>query len=199
MNHDFAKKRPSGPKSGKPKKTSQSQTSKSAQNMPAPLSTSAWVWFLVGFVFGVFICGLAYLSGVTPEPNSFDTSATKKSKQETSSNSQDPKLRFDFYTLLPEQKIELPDVEPLESNQKSTPVSQYLLQAGSFRRLEDADRRRAELILLGMDATISDTRGNSGRWYRVQVGPFETRSKLASARSTLARRNIDTLLLKRKN
>lgn len=188
MSHDFAKKREPEKKRTKPKKAAKS---KPVQTKSA---SSGWLWFSIGFIFGVFVCGLAYLSGVAPEPQSFDTSGAADSEQRPES----PKPRFDFYTLLPEQKIELPDVEPLEQRQ-STPISHYLLQAGSFRRLEDADRRRAELILLGMDATISDTKGSNGRWYRVQVGPFETRSKLAKARGTLANRGIDTLLLKRAN
>lgn len=186
MNHDFAKKRDPEVKRAKPKKA--------AKAKPKQSNSSGWLWFSVGFIFGVFVCGLAYLSGVAPEPQSFDTSAA-----DADHSPESPKPRFDFYTLLPEQKIELPDIEPLETQQQSTPISYYLLQAGSFRRLEDADRRRAELILLGMDATISDTKGSSGRWYRVQVGPFETRSKLAKARGTLANRGIDTLLLKRAN
>ncbi len=187
MSHDFAKKRQPENKRAKPKKAAKSKPAQSNS------FSSGWLWFSIGFVFGVFVCGLAYLSGVAPEPQSFDTSATSDSGQSPDT----PKPRFDFYTLLPEQKIELPDINPLEQQRQSTPISHYLLQAGSFRRLEDADRRRAKLILLGMDATISDTKGSSGRWYRVQVGPFETRSKLAKARGTLANLGIDTLLLKR--
>jgi cell division protein FtsN len=75
--------------------------------------------------------------------------------------------------------------------------SYYLLQAGSFRQLEDADRRRAELLLLGLEPRIEETSGDNGRWFRVYVGPFESRSKLARARSLAAAQRIDTLLLKR--
>ena len=62
----------------------------------------------------------------------------------------------------------------------------------------DADRRRAEMLLLGLEPRIEETNGSNGRWYRILVGPFETRSQLAKARSLTAQQGIDTLLLKQK-
>jgi len=112
-----------------------------------------------------------------------------------------PKPRFDFYTLLPEQTIDL-DVAPNEpvvaADNSPPPLSGfYLLQAGSFKQREDADRRRAQLLLLGLEPKIEETNGNNGRWYRVYLGPFASRAKLNKARSLTAAQNIDTLLLKR--
>jgi len=59
------------------------------------------------------------------------------------------------------------------------------------------DRRRGELALLGLEATIELTRGSNGVWYRVYLGPFESRSAMAKARSMTAQQSIDTLLMKR--
>ena len=91
------------------------------------------------------------------------------------------------------------EVDPGEIAKARTTQSTelYLLQAGSFKQMEDADRRRAELLLLGLDPKIEETNGDNGHWYRVYVGPFESRSRLAKARSLTAAQNIDTLLLKR--
>ena len=112
---------------------------------------------------------------------------------------QPPKPRFDFYKLLPEQSIEV-EVEPAEIERPraaDTASELYLLQAGSFRQREDAERRRAELLLLGLDPRIEETSGDNGRWHRVYVGPFDSRSQMAKARSLTAGQDIDTLLLKR--
>jgi cell division protein FtsN len=127
-------------------------------------------------------------SAVTPEPNP----AGQLTPQEP------PKPRFDFYTLLPSQTIDV-DVDPGEIAKTRTSQSTvfYLLQAGSFKQREDADRRRAELLLLGLEPKVEETNGDNGRWFRVYVGPFESRSRLAKARSLTAAQNIDTLLLKR--
>ena len=91
------------------------------------------------------------------------------------------------------------DVDPAEvSRARTKPTTQlYLLQAGSFRQRQDADRRRAELLLLGLEPKIEGSNGDNGRWFRVYVGPFESRSQLAKARSLTAAQDIDTLLLKR--
>ncbi len=70
---------------------------------------------------------------------------------------------------------------------------------GSFKQIKDAERVRAELILLNLDARVEAAKGRgSDTWHRVLVGPFQNRSKLAKARSTLVSNRFDTLLLKRK-
>ena len=78
-----------------------------------------------------------------------------------------------------------------------TPAERYLLQAGSFRQRQDADARRAELLLLGLEPRIEEASGDNGRWYRVYLGPYDSKSNMARARSLTAAQGIDTLLLKR--
>ena len=105
--------------------------------------------------------------------------------------------RFDFYTVLPSQTLDLTsDVAPPDLSGDAA-SDLYVLQAGSFKLQEDADRRRGELALLGLEATIERTTGDNGTWYRVYLGPFESRSKMAQARSITAQQSIDTLLLRR--
>ena len=109
-----------------------------------------------------------------------------------------PTPHFDFYTLLPEQTAEVEvDSKDIAAARVNKSMGQLLLQAGSFKLAEDADRRRAELLLLGLDAKVEETHGDNGRWFRVYIGPFESRSRLAKARSLTAQQGIDTLLLKR--
>jgi cell division protein FtsN len=118
---------------------------------------------------------------------------------ETEEAKQAPEPRFDFYTLLPEQTIDV-EVEPepiAQPRASQQPSVRYLLQAGSFRQREDADRRRAELLLLGLEPKVEETSGDNGRWFRVYLGPFDAHSKMTRARSLTAGQDIDTLLLKR--
>jgi cell division protein FtsN len=100
--------------------------------------------------------------------------------------------------MLPQQRFEVEvDAESMPRRAAESESATYLLQAGSFRQAEDADRRRAELLLLGLQPRVEETNGSNGRWYRVLLGPFDSRSKMAAARSLTAQQNIDTLLLKR--
>ena len=61
----------------------------------------------------------------------------------------------------------------------------------------DADRRRGELALLGLESSIEQMDTDTGSWHRVYIGPFDSRSAMAKARALTAQSDIDTLLLKR--
>lgn len=183
MTHDFAKK--------------QKKVSKKSNAKPAKTKTQVpgWVWLLTGIATGVFISFLSYLSDVSPSSDTHEKTAkeTKNKKTDHSTNT-----RFEFYTLLPEREVIVP-VEEQQTDDKPQQQLIYILQAGSFKNAEDADRLRAKLILLGLDTKVEAVSGKGNdTWHRVQVGPFTSRSKLAKARSTLINNNIETLLLKRK-
>ncbi|MCL6269918.1 SPOR domain-containing protein [Sansalvadorimonas sp. 2012CJ34-2] len=73
----------------------------------------------------------------------------------------------------------------------------FLLQAGSFRSSQDAERLRVRLILSGYEAKIARVSVRGGEeWHRVQVGPYDTRSAVDKAKTTLASQGLDTMLLR---
>ncbi len=152
-------------------------------------------WYLAGVLSGIFASFLFYL-GTLPPPS---TPQQAPAAADTNAGDASPKPRFDFYTMLPEQSIEDEVVvqQPRSTKEASASGEYYLLQAGSFRQKEDADRRRAELLLLGLEPTIRESTGDNGRWFRVYLGPFQTRAAMSRARSLTAGQNIDTLVLKR--
>jgi cell division protein FtsN len=187
MTHDFAKK---------PKATSKKKKKIKKSIVPG------WVWLLTGIVTGVFISFLGYLADIKPNiETTANTASNSSSKSEEKSIKPDSKTRtthFDFYTLLPEREMIVPTQREDTAAVKEQAMS-YILQAGSFKNNNDADRLRAKLILMGLDAKVEEVTVKSGeRWHRVQVGPFDSRSKLSKARNTLINEGIDTLLLKRK-
>lgn len=191
MAQDYAKKRKSAaPRKKAPAVKKQSVRTKTASK---PSSNSGWRIYGAGVLTGVFLSFLLYLGSLPPSDSAAPLQAASTPAEPP------PKPRFDFYTMLPEQNIDAQaqpqtTATPRTSNKAS---EYYLLQAGSFRQSEDADRRRAQLLLLGLEPNIEESTGDNGRWYRVYVGPFDTRSKMAKARSLTAAQNIDTLLLKR--
>ena len=173
------------------KHRSSKKKASASRKTSSPKTSPPWAWFLTGLLCGVFLSGLVWLAVQHPE-------AVLPVEAEIAGDSERPEPRFDFYTLLPEQRIDV-DIDP-ESIATATPekaADQYLLQAGSFKKPEDADRRRAELLLLSLEAHVEEVDGDNGRWFRVYIGPFDSRSKLARARSLTAQQGIDTLLLKR--
>lgn len=120
---------------------------------------------------------------------------------EEAPESADNKSGFDFYNLLPESQVTPQKVEAYKSTPKDpSKKTNVLLQAGSFRKLEDAERLRAQLILLNLPNVVTDkTTSSSGSvWYRVRVGPFDNRSMLNKAEDILAQNNIVSLRINRK-
>lgn len=136
---------------------------------------------------------------------------------------------FDFYTLLPETEVvvekpktianqpQKPIVSspPEETAQAPEPINQssqqaaaeppantvsYMIQVGSFKKLEDADGFRARLAFLGIESKVQTvTIDNTDTWHRVQVGPVAGRDKADALQKQLRDNNIDSLLLRAKH
>ena len=159
--------------------------------------------YMTGVLSGVFLSFLVYL-GTLPKPPVPGQELADAPQAEAEVKA--PKPRFDFYTLLPQQTMGVEEevvetVEPAADVSKpaapSASPEPYFLQAGSFRQREDAERRRAELLLLGLEPKVEESQVDSGRWFRVSLGPFESHDAVSRARGLLANQNIDSVLLKR--
>ena len=172
----------------------QSARMKKQRNKKEKASVPAWVWLFTGTVTGLFIAGLVYLAGLTPEE--VEAVAPKPDKPQSSDRTRE-KPRFDFYERLKETEVEHQSGPEPESGVPSQESVLYVLQAGSFRGQEEADGLRAELLLLGLDATIEPFQNRGDTWHRVMVGPFESRQQADEAKASLVSQGIDPLMLKK--
>lgn len=182
-------------------KKSRPQTRRRA---PAKKPVPAWIWLLVGGFVGAFVMFLIYLWGVSPQkvdsPSKTKAVASKINNKKAADDI--PKPRFDFYKLLQESEVIVPATEPAPGTDKATDPAQdsmeYILQVGSFPKNADADKLRAQLILLNLDARIETVTIRNGElWHRVVVGPFDDQSRLAKARTILVENQYNALVLKR--
>ncbi len=197
MPQDFAKRKQD---SGARKAPAQKMQARrhSGENQPRGKGFRLYV---AGVLTGIFLSLLGYLAAL-PDPAN---PAQEIAEAPATPAAEVPKPRFDFYTLLPQQTIDVKEepepVEPAAVVSKApTPSAApqpYFLQAGSFRQQDDAERRRAEMLLLGLDPQLEETSNDSGRWFRVYLGPFDSHDSVAKARGLLANQNIETVLLKR--
>lgn len=120
---------------------------------------------------------------------------------------------FDFFTVLPEIEVVVPSVEPdvaVENSQPESEVegvsvetvvvndtSSYMLQAGSYRKREDADQLKAELALKGLASNIQKVSiQGRGDFYRIRLGPYNSHKEMEKADLNLANQDIKTLRLK---
>ncbi len=194
MTQDFAKK---------PRHQRQPQRQKKAKSGPARAAPRSnipgWVWLFTGTVLGAFIMFLTYLSDLTPPPSVSESKQAVNDPAPKATDKAAPKPRFDFYKLLKESEVVVPQDNDIAATNQPAERLEYLLQVASFKNAADADRLRAELILLNLEAKAEKVQVRNGEtWHRVMVGPFTNRSKMAKARSILASRDLNALLLKRK-
>lgn len=181
-------------------------------------SPPGWLWLLSGLGIGLFVAFLFYLQQKPDAPAQAAASAPGQTSQpvQVPAKGQDardvrkpaakippppPKPRFDFYTILPEMEVPVPEDEITGKTREGVPQVEapgtYLLQAGSFRSLEQADQLKAKLALLGLQADIQTvTINNKETWHRVRVGPFTDLDALNSARARLKENNLDAILLR---
>lgn len=208
---------------------------------PAKTPIPGWVWMAIGLTVGAFVVFLMKL-----EPGSGDdikrVKAEAKAAKIAEANKTPPsptapvKPKYDFYTLLPESEVIVPNEAVPEKTPPvvapSTPVTPevaakidtaraqaalsgltpppappvtkpaavttFFLQAGSFRKQADAEKVRAQIILLGQAATVESGTVKDETWYRVLVGPFSNREQLTTAQKQLAGGGFSNLLLQQR-
>ena len=81
---------------------------------------------------------------------------------------------------------------------KAPVTTQFFLQAGSFRKREDADKVRAQILLLGQNVQVESGKVREETWFRVLVGPYSNREQLATAQKQLAGSGFGNLLLQQR-
>jgi cell division protein FtsN len=172
-----------------------------------------WAWGITGLAVGLFAAFLVYLDGrqatapearvaSAPAPAQRDTRDVRRQSAEEVPAA--PRPRFDFYTMLPELEVVVPEPEtlprragePAPAPRKVEEPGTYMLQAGSFRQFQEADRMKASLALLGIQADIQRVQVNSDTWHRVHVGPFRDTAELNKVRERLHANQIQTLLMR---
>lgn len=177
-------------------------------------SSNSSLWFFGGFIVGAFAMGLVWLklgpdlaAGRVPGLSQ-DEPQPAKSRQKPV-----PKPEFQFYTILPEMEVVIPDEEILPPKPSSPPPASsewrkpepaskqaYILQMGSFRKFVDADRMKARLALIGLEAEIQKVSiNNKDTYHRVRSGPYTSQSQLNRARELAKENSISTLVIKLKN
>lgn len=162
-------------------------------------------WILSLAAVGGFIGFIVYLNSLptsTPTP-AVQAPATEKTapKQQpetatTQNKGQEKKPGFRFYEMLPESEVVPPKVEEYTPGPAKQDFN-YLVQSGSFRKKNDAERQRAQIAFQGLRASVKRIDMDNGSvWYRVNVGPFTSRSQMNSAIDKLVSINIQPLVRK---
>lgn len=165
---------------------------------------------LIGLVCGAVLTAL-YLGYRENEPGRFgsgirslledDTPPARQAREPTPEPSAkpSPKVKLDYHEVLPNMDRVLSesdlvaDDEPVEER----PNYEYILQAGSFRSERDAESMKAQLALAGFESVIQKVEIRSkGTYYRVRLGPYQSKRKLQVHRKRLAGHGINALAIR---
>jgi len=126
--------------------------------------------------------------------NNGETTAVKTPAEEKEEK------RFTFYDILPNFEVVTPDEEPITAADTVPKAvvepGVYVLQAGSFSTHNDADRRRAELALHGIESHIQRVKVNDRNYHRVYIGPTDDLDELNMLRSRLRAAKIDVFRIR---
>lgn len=163
---------------------------------PAP-GLPRWVFFVTGFTFGFFVAFLIYLWNFVPGDPEAEAIADLPKPEDIVTGQKVEEMQWDFYEIFPNSEVPVveeygPDGEKVQLEEDHA----YLLQAGSFQNPEDADKLRAELILLGLDVFSREIEVDGRQWHRVLVGPLHSNLELNRAQDKLAEAEVESIALR---
>jgi len=176
-----------------------------------PRPTGSWVSFISGLGIGLVVAlGAYFWRGELPARSSAaqqdpiaevdENDSYSIANFEEQTNRTMPKPKFDFYKILPEIEVKVPDWEilsPAVNKKNEFKQGTYVLQVGSFKQYKDADRAKAGLALGGIQAKIHRVVINGQDvWYRVHVGPYSDIGSVQAMRARLIESGNDFILLR---
>ena len=170
-----------------------------------------WVWMMFGLGIGLSVALAIYMKdrepGVTLPPaaqeqaraaNVIDNDNAVATASPVAE--EPPAQRFDFYHMLPNFEVIIPEQEPDVSQDIEMQAVErpgiYVLQAGSFTEYGDADRRRAQLALQGIESRIQRVTIDEKTYHRVRIGPTRNLDELNMLRNRLRQAKIDVLRIR---
>jgi cell division protein FtsN len=151
-------------------------------------STSPWVWLFLLLILASFVAFVLFLDQKIVESGGND-------RQQEAPSSSENKPTIDFYSVLPQRKVEIPidddDRDAIENPSiNKEAVDRSILQVGSFHSSGEADSMKAQLAFLGLQATVKSAVVDNQTWHRVQLGPFSSETKLSRAKNLLIQNDI---------
>ena len=181
------------------------------------LGYPGWAWMLFGLAIGLSVAFAIHVRGLerqaepaerppaAPAPpisRALDDNGENRSTGDDGAPAvvEEKTGRFTFYEMLKSMEVAVPDERVVVTRdtepQAVVEPGLYVLQAGSFSTHQDADRRRAELALQGIESHIQVADVNGRTYHRVHIGPTDNLDELNVLRSRLRAARIDVLRIR---
>lgn len=156
--------------------------------------------FALGFVAGLGVGLAIYLLDRPRQDDRVEAAAAAPASSRAGEAAAPPEQDYDFYEMLPNFEVVVPEREQdVKRDTPATPVQKagaYVLQVGSYRAYEEADRVRAQLALQGIESKVQRVSVDSDTWHRVRVGPISDLAELERVRTRLREAEMDVLVIR---
>lgn len=187
--------------------------------------TPPWMWLLGGLLLGLGLAAFVVYGGFAPGLRTSTAQPEPQSDATPAANGQRPagnseaapagnaKPRYDFYTVLPEMEVLIPDSELQERVRAEKPAAnttgqpatatvpppggvRYRLQAASYRDPRQAEETKARLALLGVSASVQSVNINGSTYHRVYVGPYTSAGEVERVKQQLASNGMQAITVR---
>jgi cell division protein FtsN len=174
----------------------------------SPLDLNRFRDLGIGLAVGAFLASAVFIyksdahkavepDSPRPEPQ---TRAAAAGDAEGNGASAEGGERYDFYDMLPNFEVVVPEKDrDVKRDVRTARIERpgvYVLQAGSYRNVSDAERVRAQLNLQGIDAKVQRVAVDNDEWHRVRVGPISDLKELNRVRKQLQAADVDGLVIR---
>ena len=189
MRKDFVKKTNSNRRSRIYKKESPISTETIGSNLK---------WYSAGTATGVVLSLLVYLLSLPEDKRKIISESSEPKKTSGQVVTGQKTTQFEFYDILPEKESKHNESGLNTTRNKNIDEDKiYFLQAGAFKKRNDAEDRRAKLVLLDLEPEIKLTQEESDALYRLTIGPLGSLTEAKKVQKLIESDGIKTLLKKR--
>jgi cell division protein FtsN len=160
-------------------------------------------WFGAGLGIGLMVALAVFVidrrhaptTDAKPQPQA---NVAKRDPGDETPTATDPAAQYDFYSMLPKFEVGVPPKgKPAQRDTSQAAVEQpgaYVLQVGSYRSRDDAERVRSKVEKLGIEAKVQHVSIDTDELHRVLVGPIRDLAKLNSTRRELRAADFDVMM-----
>lgn len=182
-----------------------------ARRSGAPRGVPSLLWLLGTLLLGAILATVVLMrdriesfAGPRPDPAA---KAPPTSEPPVAQKPTPKKPTYDFYKLLPEKEVEIPDAEltataraererPASNPPPAAAVTRYLLQAGAFSDAQRAEEIKAQIAFTGEFARVEAAHINGKTVHRVMLGPYANAQALEAAKHKLSAAGIQSVAVR---
>ncbi len=181
--------------------------SQARRNTSQRRGVPAWIWLLAGLLIGLGLAAALLIHDgfdarrLLPQPDPARRAPSEPEPPVAQTPEPARKPTYDFYKVLKEREVRIPDAELAEKARTPSPPpasdERLLLQAGAFSDRNRAEEIKAQIAFTGQIARVEPTTTGSGTTvFRVMLGPYRSHGELDGAKQQLAASGIESIAIR---